>query len=462
MNDETPEEIAPRGTPREGPEISANPPIYETEDEDTEPETIANGDMGKDEMTLVEYPISLIAERVPKRKQCNRCKASYPNTRKLKICPSCEKEGTEEHLALVDLKKIEWTDWKTIDGVKVQQRVVVSGSEEHGLPTGPDNDILIAILEAGRQAGFKGRSISLHNAYAILKRVTHTGGSNYERFIRAIGRWATLSVHTEHTLFDKQKQRYERRTGFNLVDSYDIITKEQRADPTKPTGKRDAIVYGHITLTERFARMVTENVKDLDLKFYRALASAPSPTVTKKLYRYLDKHRWYGGYFAMDAKKLCRKLGFDLEALETYRPAKIRGMLTPALAALKERNFLREHAFRRTTKGQKLVVYFVVAGVGAKDRRPFGLDEEQLAYAQLLAEDIADVCEQREKNKGFYFKTAGEAIRDGNEHTLVRMCLSETKAAKLEGRIEASASQYFSSCLSEKKRQFNLPFSKPA
>jgi len=429
------------------------------EPKDRAPEPLEVGDaattddLSKDELQLLEYPISLIAERAPKRKKCPQCGATYANRKALKECPACSVP-----LALVDLKTIEWTSWTTIDGQRVPQRWLVTGSDQHGLPTGPDNDILVALIESARRAGFKDKHISLRNAYTLLKSVMHTGGTQYERFIRAIPRWATLSFHTEYTLRDpKNREHLERKRGFTLFQEYDVISKEQRTKDTTPTGKRDPIVFGYVTMSDRFYEMLRLGpLKDLDLRFYRAL---PNP-VAKKLYRYLDKKRWYGGYFAIDAKKLLAKLGFEPTAITSYPPNKVRNLLSAALDDLVARGFLTRYDFRKTPTGQKLSVYFAEPGTGPDHpTNPFGLTDEQTAYAQVLAQDIAEVCGSADRNAGFYFKTAAEAVKESRVE-LVRRALSETRAADVPLGTVQNRSAYFTETYKALRAQLTLPFNK--
>ena len=92
-------------------------------------------------------------------------------------------------------------------------------------------------------------------------------------------------------------------------------------------------------------------------------------------------------------------------------------------------------------------MYFINPGTEGEEKRPFGLNEEQLVYTQMLATGITNILGQAEKNKGFYFLTAYQAVRDRTEHAIIPPCLSETKLADAEGRIETTKSQYFTACI---------------
>jgi hypothetical protein len=76
--------------------------------------------ISKEEMNLAEYPFTLLSA-----------------------------------IPLKGVTRIEYSDWVTKDGKQKQLRWVVSGSEEHGLPVGGDQDIYVAIMEVWREQGFR-------------------------------------------------------------------------------------------------------------------------------------------------------------------------------------------------------------------------------------------------------------------------------------------------------------------
>ena len=87
--------------------------------------------ISKEEMNIAEYPITLLSGTVPK-----------------------------------GIKKIEYTDWITSGGKQKRLRWVVSGSEDHGLPIGGDQDIYVAIMETWREQGLP----------ILMNPVTHSEG----------------------------------------------------------------------------------------------------------------------------------------------------------------------------------------------------------------------------------------------------------------------------------------------
>src|SRR3989304_8535655 len=88
-----------------------------------------------EEMNLVEYPISLIAERAPQ-----------------------------------GVKTIKYEDWVSIDGKRKKLQWIVTGSDEFGLPTGQDQDFFIAIMEVWRGDKKKDHAFLILSIYHTLNK----------------------------------------------------------------------------------------------------------------------------------------------------------------------------------------------------------------------------------------------------------------------------------------------------
>ena len=154
--------------------------------------------------------------------------------------------------------------------------------------------------------------------------------------------------------------------------------------------------------------------------------------------------------------------------------------LAPSVATLRARRFL-DRATWDHRDDDSTVAYWpgpkAIADMAERRRRrdladeiatpalltpPDALADQQSAYVQVLADDIAEVCGQAEKNRRWYLKLAREAVRDGTEHSVLRKALSDTKDAKLTGRVTTTPSQYLNHALADLRRQVELPLTAPA
>ena len=335
----------------------------------------------KEEMNLTEYPLMLVSERIPK-----------------------------------GVKTIKYEDWVTVAGEKVQLKWIVTGSDLHGLPTGGDQDIYLALMEIGRENGFKDKKIAFQSIYSMLKKmnIPDTKGE-YVRFMRALDRFVGMTIYTENAIWDREKKSYVKKVAFNLLDHYQLVERYRRNEPNVP------LPFGYIQLTDYFFNLIKKgNLKDLNLTFYLKL---PNP-LTRRLYRYLDKKRYYGRSFTMNVRRFTKKLGFVSETVDRYYPADIRRILKPALDVLIRENYLERYSFEPGKEGEKLVVFFALAG----ERR---LDTPLNPEAAMALDDFLSYIGDDGRSRPYWTSF----INTKGLH-LLRVVQSEVRQAELESRID--------------------------
>ena len=248
---------------------------------------------GVEELSLVEFPLALLAKRAPK--------------------------GVKT-LRSVD----EITDSST--GERVQREVLVTGSDAYGLPLGPDMDVLLALMALTQERhGFAERTVefSLYQLREYL-RWPHEHGEYNKRLKTSLLRW--LGATVEFTNSMRRNGRWLSTEGFHLIDNVRLSNTVRMFDPDSPQVFRwnDVVVEG----------MQASNSKRLDWDFYVGLESA----ISKRLYRLLDKRFANQSHWSYDLVPFCRnKLGF---CGESYRPSDFKKKLRPAIRELEEKGVL--------------------------------------------------------------------------------------------------------------------------
>ena len=361
-------------------------------------------ELSKDELNLAEYPLGLIAERLP-----------------------------------AGFKTIEYTDWVHIEGEKRELRWVVTGSDRYGLPTGADQDVLVVLMHLARKQGFKDKTIAFGSAYNLLQLLGWDwSAKSYRRLKKGLDRWVGLTIYAQNAFWDKRRQRYVSHQSFHIFDSYHLLERYS------PGRRKTPLALGYIVIGDYFWRSIQAgNIKDLDLALYRRL---PSP-LTKRLYRFLDKKRWYGRPFSMACPKLCKKLGFAGPAVDKYYPSQIRRMLGPALRALKAEGFVETFTFRHGKHDDILRVEFTGAGeslpratlpasLPLHEHQKKILERIENHYDYLVAQ-ILDVT--GDEHSRAYYK---QVVRDLAEPDIWEL-LSETKQAKAKGAIRTTPGRFF-------------------
>lgn len=372
-------------------------------------------ELTKDELNLAEYPLMLMARRVPK-----------------------------------GLKTLEYHGWVTIEGKRKPLNWIVTGSDKFGLPTGADQDVLVAIMEVWRENGFKDRNIPVGSIYHMLKKLgVPPDGRAYRRFTTSLDRWTGLYIVAENAFWDRKNKCYVARKGFHIFETYNLL------DRYSNRGRNIPLPLGFIQASEFFYESVRNgNLKDLSLTLYRSL---PTP-LAKRLYRYLDKKRHFGASFSIGTYRLALKLGLAQTALDKYTPGKIRQLLVPALEALKAHQFLTRYLFSVGKAGPKVTAFFAEPGSAGREEieleqepsgvensgdfqpRGFQDDEFEEARRDLLIQDIIDVTGiiDGKRSRAFYHLVAQRL----DEQT-IRRALSETKAASHAGEIRTTSGKFF-------------------
>ncbi|HIL71103.1 MAG TPA: hypothetical protein EYG38_14800, partial [Verrucomicrobia bacterium] len=236
---------------------------------------------GKDELNIAEFPIAALANRLNS-----------------------------------DIKTItyedEITDAKT--GELVPRKLVITGSDEYGLPTSFDDEVILGLLNLSRIQGFMERVVTFnrHQIIAVL------GWSNqeyyYDRIKESINRWLGVSFYYDNTWRDKGEGTWESG-GFHLVDN---VTWGKNGEPST------------VTWNEKiFESSKQGNLKSLDLETYRKLHS---PTA-RRIYCFLDKRFFQRTHWKFDLSHFAyNKIGLSRTAYKDM--AQLKRQLKPEIEQL--------------------------------------------------------------------------------------------------------------------------------
>lgn len=303
----------------------------------------------RDEMNLLEFPIGIIADRVP----------TDPAT------------GTEITEIAVE---------RTISeqGTPKTQKWIVRGDPNYGgLPRGLDLDVYTAFMTLWGRSNFQHRIISLSSTYSILKLAGKSDqGNNYRRFARAVDRLFGVSFEAHYAIWDPNEKKRLPRFRFKFLSSDILKSTDLNAPPR-----------GFVRVTEEFCHLMSLGyLKFTDIERYWRLPT----TYSRRMFQYFDKHRGralreHNGRFEINSFLLAKKLGTLDQTLQAYRPAKLRDVMEPHLEALKADGYLSGYAWKREGK-QGAPVVLEVAFVPDAVRSPV-----ERVLTQAEAEAIYDI-----------------------------------------------------------------------
>jgi hypothetical protein len=277
------------------------------------------GSSAKDEMNLAEFPIALVTDRMPAGEKTIRFQDRIYDERK---------------------------------GQLVTRKLIITASDEYGLPTAKDDEVILGLIQLTRRAnGFTGRTVRFSRSELIGLLGWPDTGPSYRRLALAFHRWLGVSLHYDNAWWDKAQNRWTT-LGFHIIESFKLAS-----EGGGPRGKSAEPPLSRFTWNEDVFRSFQAGyLKQLDLDFYLDLTLPTS----KRIYRFLDKrfhHRdeWLFDLkeFALDHVGLSRKYEGNTQLARKLAPAirelELRGFLAPLEA---EKRYVK-------TSARKWLIRFV-------------------------------------------------------------------------------------------------------
>ncbi|NDC36501.1 MAG: RepB family plasmid replication initiator protein [Proteobacteria bacterium] len=257
------------------------------------------------------------------------------------------------------IKTLEFSDSvKGKNGEVLNRKWIITGADKFGLPTASDDEVLLGLLKLTVDSGFGERKVYF-TRYELLKILRwSTEGRSYTRLQKALDRLSGVRIKASNGFFDNETKLHSTR-NFGIIDAYEINDGRGPGIEVKPS----FFIWSETI----FKSFQVGFIKKLDLDFLLDLKSA----VSKRLYRYLDKHFWYRARVQQNLFTLAHeKLGVS----RTYSYAsQLRQQLDPAIEELVERGFLMGVEY--LGKGSDTeVVFYSAAGA----RRSAGVDHSNV------------------------------------------------------------------------------------
>ncbi|HMO02457.1 MAG TPA: replication initiator protein A [Oligoflexia bacterium] len=265
-----------------------------------------NRKISRDEMNLAEFPLTVLSTR------------SNPG-----------------------VKTLEFSDIvRGKNGEQINRRWIITGADKFGLPTASDDEVLLGLLKLTVDAGMSERKV-FFTRYEILKILQWTTeGRSYQRLQKALDRLTGVRIKATNAFYDNESKTHTTR-NFGVIDAYEINDGKE--------GKPSFFIWSEAL----FKSFSSGFIKKLDFDLYLALESA----VSKRIYRFLDKHFWYRSKVTYNLLVFAHeKIGIS----RNYRyPSLIRQQIDPALEELQAKNFIL--GFDYQGKGDRTEITIVAA-----------------------------------------------------------------------------------------------------
>ena len=245
----------------------------------------------RDEMNFAEFPIAVLSPRAPQ---------------------------TQTKLVFED------SIWDQGAGVEVTRKLTVRSTEDYGLATPIDEEVMLGLLALTKGKNNFTESKVTFTRYEMVQLLGWPlKGGSYDRLVDSLKRWASLSLDYENAWWDNERKEWAD-VSFHVLNTV-VINKPRQG------------VKGGLVQVEwnevAFKSFQDGYLKQIDLAFYRGLNLA----VSKRLYRFLDKHFYNRKRLEYDLLTLAfEKVGLSRD----YEPWKVKQKLAPAIAELEEKGYL--------------------------------------------------------------------------------------------------------------------------
>ena len=263
--------------------------------------------IARDEMNLAEFPLTVLSTRV--------------NT---------------------EIKTLEFKDTiRGKSGELIEREWIITGADKFGLPTATDDDVILGLMCLTMDQGFRERKV-FFSRYELLKILRWTTeGRSYSRLSKSLDRLSGVRIRSSNAFFDNAQKGFQT-CNFGIIDAYEI--RDTR-------GSKDKSFF--IWSEMMFDSFRSGFIKKIDLDFYFSLKSS----VSRRLYRYLDKHFYYRSVIEKPLLTLAfEKLGLS----RSYQyVSSIKQQIEPAAEELIERGFLESFSYQG--RGALTVAQFVSA-----------------------------------------------------------------------------------------------------
>jgi hypothetical protein len=275
--------------------------------------------LGRDEMNLAEFPITLLCDRAPR--------------------------GQNE---------VEFRDsiFDAQSGREILRTLTITSPEKYGLPTAIDDDLILALLQLTKQQNnFTRPEVHFTRMQLIGLLGWADKGSSYSRVVQSLDRWASTYLSYRNSWWDQSDRRWVSG-GFHIIDRFEVV--DGRSSDRRGEQARSVVTWGSVF----FKSCQSGYLKSLDYRLYVGLKYHTS----KRMYRFLDKRFYHRPEWVFELRD------FALEHIGLSRSyahnGKIKEKLWPAIAELEAVGFLepmpRADRFRR--QGRDWLVCFRRAG----------------------------------------------------------------------------------------------------
>ena len=187
---------------------------------------------GKDELNLAEFPLCALADRL----------ASGQKT-------------------MVFEDRI----WDANRAEMITRKLTITGSDEYGLPTAHDDEVLLGLIQLSKLGGFTERRVNFTRYQLIRLLGWRDESKSYARIALSLNRWVGVTLYYDHAWWNRAEQCWVDEK-FHVLDNVTLFDRE-RARPVQGTFQFSSFGWNDVL----FRSFAAGNLKSLDFEFFKQL-----------------------------------------------------------------------------------------------------------------------------------------------------------------------------------------------
>jgi hypothetical protein len=251
---------------------------------------------GRDELNLAEFPIAALSSRPD-----SRCKTIH----------------------------FEDCIWDKGHNTWVTRRLTISASDQYGLPTALDDEVILGLIQLTREEGFVDRQVFFSRYRLIRLLGWRNEGKSYTRLDTSLKRWLGVTLYYGNAWWDKLAQSWVDE-NFHVLERVSLYDRQRRLPQA---GMKDPSLSLFAWNEVVFRSFQSGYLKQIDMDLYRRLHRP----VAKRLYRLLDKRFYHKPHWRFDLRELgCEHVGLS----RSYDIGQLKRKLRPAIAELETVGYL--------------------------------------------------------------------------------------------------------------------------
>ena len=310
---------------------------------------------GKDELNLAEFPLSAIADRL------------NPDQKTLTF---------EDRI------------WDESRGEMVTRQLTISASDNHGLPTALDDEVILGLVQLSKLRDFSERKVPF-TRYQLLQILGWPDESkNYERLEKSLNRWVGVTLYYKNAWWSKEEKCWVDET-FHILDNVTLYDRDKpRSSTSQPQLPLSTFSWNDVI----FRSFAAGNLKSIDFDFYKSLESS----IAKRLYRFLDKRFFHRARWEFNLKEVSWE---HVGLARSYDAANLKRKLLTGIRELEARGFIEpmtdHERFRKVRSGEWSVIFEKVRPVIASRLRRESNQESQPLLQALVARGVTPSTAQQ-------------------------------------------------------------------